>query len=157
MGNVRSTNKRSFVIMRNEESKNDIQVVKKEININGETFHAAFERLEKVLDEELPKLSSDIIPEVTLQDLLDNDGKFSPEIAHAIKKHGVVIIRKVFEQDHVEALYKNLSSYLTENELNPFNSSKTLLDIYWSKEQVPSFYSPKNISIILLSFLMNTD
>ena len=150
MGRVKSINKRSFVIKRNEEAKNDIQAVKKEININEETFHAAFERLEKVLDEELPKLSSDIIPEVTLQDLLENDGKFSPEIAHAIKKHGVVIIRKVFEQ----ALYKNLSSYLTENELNPFNSSKTLLDIYWSKEQVPNFYSPKYISIILLSFLL---
>ena len=154
MGNVKSTNKRSFVIKRNEEAKNDIQVVKKEINIDEDTFHAAFERLEKVLDEELPKLSSDIIPEVTLQDLLENDGKFPPEIAHAIKKHGVVIIRKVFEQDHVETLYKNLSSYLTENELNPFNSSKTLLDIYWSKEQVPNFHSPKNISIILLSFLL---
>ena len=151
MGNVKSTNKRSFVIKRNEEAKNDIQVVKKEIDIDEDTFHAA---LEKVLDEELPKLSSDIIPEVTLQDLLENDGKFSPEIVHAIKKHGVVIIRKVFEQDHVETLYKNLSSYLTENELNPFNSSKTLLDIYWSKEQVPNFHSPKNISIILLSFLL---
>ena len=128
--------------------------MKKQINVNEDTFQAAFERLEKVLDEELQKLSSDIIPEVTLQDLLSNDGKFSSETAQAIKKHGVVIIRKVFEQDHVETLYKNLSLYLTENELNPFNSSKTLLDIYWSKEQVPSFYSPKNISIILLSFLL---
>ena len=56
MGNVKSTNKRSFVIKRNEEAKNDIQVVKKEINIDEDTFHAAFERLENVLDEELPKL-----------------------------------------------------------------------------------------------------
>ena len=150
MGNVKSLNKRSFVIKRNEEEpENNIQTVKKQINVNEDTFQAAFERLEKVLDEELQKLSSDIIPEVTLQDLLSNDGKFSSETAQAIKKHGVVIIRKVFEQDHVEMLYKNLSSYLTENELNPFNSSKTLLDIYWSKEQV-CFFQLKNISFILL-------
>ena len=143
MGNVKSKNKGSFVIKGIEEPNKtipalptNIQMVKKQINVDEDTFEAAFERLEKVLDEELPKLSSDIIPEVTLQDLLENDGKFSPETAQAIKKHGVVIIRKVFEQDHVETLYKNLSLYLTENELNPFNSSKTILDIYWSKEQV---------------------
>ena len=113
-----------------------IRNVKNHLKINQETFKNAFERLERSLDEELPKLSADVIPDIDFGELLSNKGKFDEEVSQKIRKHGVVIIRNVFDREYAEKLYKGLSEYMRTNGEDPAAFGTTFFEIYWSKEQV---------------------
>ena len=116
-----------------------IRNVKKHLKINQETFKNAFERLERSLDEELPKLSADVIPDIDFGELLSNNGKFDEEFSQKIRKHGVVIIRNVFDREYTEKLYKGLSEYMRTNGEDPTAFGTTFFEIYWSTEQVLIF------------------
>ena len=113
-----------------------IRNVKNHLKINQETFKNAFERLERSLDEELPKLSADVIPDIDFGELLSNKGKFDEDFSQKIRKHGVVIIRNVFDREYAEKLYKGLSEYMRTNGEDPTAFGTTFFEIYWSKEQV---------------------
>ena len=113
-----------------------IRNVKNHLKINQETFKNAFERLERSLDEELPKLSADVIPDIDYGELLSNEGKFDDKFSQKIRKHGVVIIRNVFDREYAEKLYKGLSEYMRTNGEDPAAFGTTFFEIYWSKEQV---------------------
>ena len=116
-----------------------IRNVKNHLKINQETFKNAFERLERSLDEELPKLRADVIPDIDYGELLSNEGKFDDKFSQKIRKHGVVIIRNVFDREYAEKLYKGLSEYMRTNGEDPTVFGTTFFEIYWSKEQVPIF------------------
>merc|ERR1712018_449776 len=84
-------------------------------------------------------LSADVIPDIDFGELLSNNGKFDEEFSQKIRKHGVVIIRNVFDREYTEKLYKGLSEYMRTNGEDPTVFGTTFFEIYWSKEQVLIF------------------
>jgi len=129
-----------------------IRNVKNHLKINQETFKNAFERLERSLDEELPMLSADVIPDIDFGELLSNNGKFDEEFSQKIRKHGVVIIRNVFDREYTEKLYKGLSEYMRTNGEDPTVFGTTFFEIYWSKEQVEARHH-KNMVMVQKALL----
>ena len=97
----------------------EIADAKKTLNIDQEKLKEAFERLEKVLDTELPKLSSEVIPEVNFEDLAENNGQFNSETVEKIKKYGVVIVRNVIEKEDAQNLLADVEKYMNENGQDP--------------------------------------
>ena len=67
--------------------------MKQRLNLNHEKLQESFDRLEKVLAEELPQIGPDSIPDLNFEELKQNEGKFPEEILRKLKKSGVVIIR----------------------------------------------------------------
>ena len=119
-------------------SQTDIINTKKHLEIDQEKLKSSFDRLERSLDEELAKLSSKVIPEISFHQLAKNNGIFGDDIEAAVKKHGVLIIRNVFDPDYAIRLYNDLSQYLMQNGENPSQHGSTWYSVYWSKEQVLS-------------------
>ena len=97
----------------------EIADVKKTLNIDQENLQEAFERLEKVLDTELPKLSTEVIPVVNFEDLAVNDNQFNAETVEKIKKYGVVIVRNVIEKEDAKNLLDDVEKYMNENGQDP--------------------------------------
>ena len=97
----------------------EIADAKKTLNIDQEKLKAAFERLEKVLDTELPKLSTEAIPEVNFEDLVGNDNQFNVEAVEKIKKFGVVVVRNVIEKEDTKDLLDDVEKYMKENGQDP--------------------------------------
>ena len=129
-------------------SQEDIINTKKHLEIDQEKLKSSFDCLERSLDEELAKLSAEVIPEISFQQLAKNNGVFGDDIEEAIKKHGVVIIRNVLDPDHATTLYNSLSQYLIQNGENPSQLGSTWFSVYWSKEQV-SLENRDNLSIAI--------
>ena len=117
-------------------SSSEISKAKKDLNIDQEKLRDAFDRLEKVLDSELAKLKTEIIPVFDFGDFAKNDNKFDDETITKIKKHGVVVIRNVIEKNEAENLLDDLEKYMEENGEAPKDKNKTWYDIYWSKTQI---------------------
>ena len=107
--------KKHLFIYRSEE----IAGVKKTLNIDQEKLKEAFERLEKVFDTELPKLSTEAIPEINFEDLARNDYQFNVEAAEKIKKFGVVVVRNVIEKEDTKDLLDDVEKYMKENGQDP--------------------------------------
>ena len=107
--------KKTPFIYRSEE----IADAKKILNIDQENLQEAFERLEKVLDTELPKLSTEVIPVVNFEDLAENDNQFNAETVEKIKKYGVVIVRNVIEKEDAKNLLDDVENYMNENGQDP--------------------------------------
>ena len=107
--------KKNPFIYRSEE----IADVKKTLNIDQKNLQEAFERLEKVLDTELPKLSTEVIPVVNFEDLAVNDNQFNAETVEKIKKYGVVIVRNVIEKEDAKNLLDDVEKYMNENGQDP--------------------------------------
>jgi hypothetical protein len=107
--------KKHLFIYRSEE----IAGVKKTLNIDQEKLKEAFERLEKVLDTELPKLSTEAIPEINFEDLARNDDQFNVEAAEKIKKFGVVVVRNVIKKEDAKNLLDDVEKYMKENGQDP--------------------------------------
>ena len=107
--------KKTPFIYRSEE----IADAKKILNIDQENLQEAFERLEKVLDTELPKLSTEVIPVVNFEDLAENDNQFNAETVEKIKKYGVVIVRNVIEKEDAKNLLDDVEKYMNENGQDP--------------------------------------
>ena len=103
------------MIYRSEE----IADAKKKIKVDPEKLKAAFERLEKVLDTELPKLSTEAIPEVNFEDLVGNNNQFNVEAVEKIKKFGVVVVRNVIEKEDTKDLLDDVQNYMKENGQDP--------------------------------------
>ena len=97
----------------------EIAGVKKTLNIDQEKLKEAFERLEKVLDTELPKLSTEAIPEINFEDLARNDNQFNVEAAEKIKKFGVVVVRNVIKKEDAKNLLDDVEKYMKENGQDP--------------------------------------
>ena len=97
----------------------EIAGAKKTLNIDQEKLKEAFERLEKVLDTELPKLSTEVIPVVNFEDLAENDNQFNAETVEKIKKYGVVIVRNVIEKEDAKNLLADVEKYMNENGQDP--------------------------------------
>ena len=129
-------------------SQTDIINTKKHLEIDQEKLKSSFDCLERSLDEELAKLSAEVIPEISFQQLAKNKGVFGDDIEEAIKKHGVLIIRNVLDPDHATTLYNSLSQYLIQNGENPSQLGSTWFSVYWSKEQV-SLENRDNLSIAI--------
>ena len=106
---------KSPLIYRSEE----IAIAKKNLKVDPEKLKAAFERLEKVLDTELPKLSTEAIPEVNFEDLARNDDQFNAETVEKIKKFGVVVVRNVIKKEDAKNLLGDLENYMKENGQDP--------------------------------------
>ena len=106
---------KSHLIYRSEE----IADAKKNIKVDPEKLKAAFERLEKVLNTELPKLSTEAIPEVNFEDLAGNNNQFNVEAAEKIKKFGVVVVRNVIEKEDTKDLLDDVEKYMKENGQDP--------------------------------------
>ena len=87
-------------------------------------------------------MSSKVIPEISFHQLAKNNGIFGDDIEAAVKKHGVLIIRNVFDPDYAIRLYNDLSQYLMQNVENPSQHGSTWYSVYWSKEQVLSTVFP---------------
>jgi len=124
--------KNPFPFYRSEE----IAGVKKTLNIDQEKLKEAFERLEKVLDTELPKLSTEVIPVVNFEDLAENDNQFNAETVEKIKKYGVVLVRNVIEKEDTKNLLDDVEKYMNENGQDPQTKGTTFFNIYWSKPQL---------------------
>ena len=97
----------------------EIADAKKILNIDQENLQEAFERLEKVLDTELPKLSTEVIPVVNFEDLAENDNQFNAETVEKIKKYGVVLVRNVVEKEDTKNLLDDVEKYMNENGQDP--------------------------------------
>ena len=97
----------------------EIAGAKKTLNIDQEKLKGAFERLEKVLDTELPKLSTEAIPEINFEDLARNDNQFNVEAAEKIKKFGVVVVRNVIKKEDAKNLLDDVEKYMKENGQDP--------------------------------------
>ena len=106
---------KKYLIYRSEEIAN----AKKTLNIDQEKLKEAFERLEKVLDTELPKLSTEAIPEINFEDLARNDNQFNVEAAEKIKKFGVVVVRNVIKKEDAKNLLDDVEKYMKENGQDP--------------------------------------
>ena len=107
--------KKHLFIYRSEE----IAGVKKTLNIDQEKLKEAFERLEKVIDTELAKLSTEVIPVVNFEDLAKNNDQFNGETVEKIKKYGVVIVRNVIEKEDAKNLLADVEKYMNENGQDP--------------------------------------
>jgi len=123
-----------FPFYRSEE----IADAKKNLKVDPEKLKAAFERLEKVLDTELPKLSTEAIPEVNFEDLVGNNNQFNVEAAEKIKKFGVVVVRNVIEKEETKDLLDDVEKYMKENGQDPKTTVQKhpFFNIYWSKPQL---------------------
>ena len=66
-------------------SQTDIINTKKHLEIDQEKLKSSFDRLERSLDEELAKLSSKVIPEISFHQLAKNNGIFGDDIEAAVK------------------------------------------------------------------------
>lgn len=73
---------------------------------------------------------------VNFGDFTKNDDTFDNETIAKIKKHGVVVIRNVIEQNEAENLLDDLDKYMRENGEVPEDKNKTMYGIYWSKTQI---------------------
>ena len=99
---------------------NDSRTIRsRNLKVDPEKLKAAFERLEKVLDTELPKLSTEAIPEANFEDLVGNNNQFNVEAAEKIKKFGVVVVRNVIEKEETKDLLDDVEKYMKENGQDP--------------------------------------
>ena len=108
------------------------------MNIDQEKLKEAFERLEKVLDTELPKLSTEVIPVVNFEDLAENDNQFNAETVEKIKKYGVVIVRNVIEKEDAKNLLDDVEKYMNENGQDP-QTKGWKRTIYYKNENIRVF------------------
>ena len=90
----------------------EVVYLKQRLNLDQKALQESFDRLETVLDEELPKISADSIPQIKFQDLIESNGEFNdPEILAKLKKSGVIIIRNVFAKEQAEQWNQQLIDY----------------------------------------------
>jgi len=134
-----------FPFYRSEE----IADAKKNIKFDPEKLKAAFERLEKVLDTELPKLSTEAIPEVNFEDLAGNNNQFNVEAAEKIKKFGVVVVRNVIEKEDTKDLLDDVEKYMKENGQDPKTTVQKhpFFNIYWSKPQLKARHHTNMVKV----------
>ena len=131
----------------------EVVYLKQRLNLDQNALQDSFDRLEKVLDEELPKLGPESIPQVNFQDLQDSNGKFNDDIIAKLKKSGVIIIRNVFSKDQAELWNQGLIDYFELNGLDPKDKKTNMFESYWSKPQVEARHHPN--MILLQKALMN--
>jgi hypothetical protein len=72
-----------------------------------------------------------IVPSVAYQDIVD--GRVSPEIAVAIRRHGCAVVRGVFPGEQATAWDRELLDYITRNNYIEKAKAKSGLDNYFSK------------------------
>ena len=131
----------------------EIANFKKKIINNPEALQKSYERLTKVLAEELPQIGPDSIAEIDFADLQQNEGQFDELALAKLKKSGVLIVRKIFSTEQAEQWNKELIDYLESNgktALKP--KSLNLHDSYWSKPQIQARHHP---NMILLQKALN--
>jgi len=80
----------------------EIANFKKKIINNPEALQKSYERLTKVLAEELPQIGPDSIAEIDFADLQQNEGQFDELALAKLKKSGVLIVRKIFSTEQAE-------------------------------------------------------
>ena len=93
----------------------EIANFKKKIINNPEALQKSYERLTKVLAEELPQIGPDSIAEIDFADLQQNEGQFDELNLAKLKKSGVLIVRKIFSTEQAEQWNKELIDYLESN------------------------------------------
>ena len=124
----------------------EVVYLKQRLNLDHQALQESFDRLEKVLDEELPKISADSIPQIKFQDLIESNGEFNdPEILAKLKKSGVIIIRNVFAKEQAEQWHQQLIDYFEKNGLDPKDKNTNMYESYWSPSEVDARHHPNMI------------
>ena len=123
----------------------EVAYLKQRLNLDDVKLQESFDRLEKVLAEELPKIGPDSIPDLNFTDLKQNGGQFSPEILTKIRKSGVVIIRDVFSKDQSKTWNDQLINYFKINGIDHKDMSANMFESYWSKAEVEARHHPNMI------------
>ena len=121
-----------------------IKFSKKKLKEKSNNYVENFKIIERYIKKEIEEIeklkisSKSIIPEINYSDLKNN----FLEVKKNVHKRGCVIIRDVFEDDRINALNKELETYIESNGYYEDQKEKAGLDKYFSnlKSGKPQIY-----------------
>jgi hypothetical protein len=102
---------------------------------------ASFEKESKMIQEK----GSDIIPQITLGDIIKADGKFPEHMLPEIRKRGCVVIRNVIDQEEAKGYKKQIQSYIkrNNNQITGFPANDPqVYEVYWTESQIKARSHP---------------
>jgi hypothetical protein len=102
---------------------------------------ASFEKESKLIQEK----GSDIIPQITLGDIIKADGKFPEHLLPEIRKRGCVVIRNVIDQEEAKGYKEKIQSYVKRNndQITGFPAKDPqVYEVYWTESQIKARSHP---------------
>ena len=86
--------------------------------------------------QQIKELDNKVIPEVDFVRILRNGGAIPSDVANAVQKRGILIIRGVLGHAEASNYLNELTDYMKQNGEDPEAVGNTLFEVYWSKAQV---------------------
>ena len=92
------------------------------INIDPKEADKKWKSIEEKLQRELLEIQekgNKLIPEISYQKIANNGGKIPEDVAKAVHKTGVLIVRNTIPQDETSDLFNKVIQYLGDNGAYP--------------------------------------